>query len=342
MTDKAIQLLGWLCHVKTALLLFCALTVSLLYATYGLAGKRLSDLGVKAEYMDRIKWTNIMYNTTESAAVKKRQTVQAVRKIRVLCLILTMEKDLRTKVPAVNKTWATRCDKHFYIINSQQKRHDFLNVNIPDDRRKLIFKMQKVYQVVYDKYLNDFDFLLKADDDTYVIVENLKFLLWHYDANKPGYLGYHFNKFVNSGYMSGGAGYVISNRGLRHLITRGYRNGVCEIKQRQEDPENSEDIETGRCLEAAGVPIWSSLDFTGRETFHPYTLDRHLFGHLPAYMYSWAKHPIQKGKECCSRYAISYHYVTPDAMYFLHHVLYDTTVFGISDDSVIRSPVFNV
>lgn len=242
---------------------------------------------------------NLFFFLSESTAVRKKETAVSVSRVRILCLILTMEKDLHTKVAAVNKTWATRCDKHFYIIYSKQTRHDFLNVDIPDDRHKLVFKMQKVYQEIYDKYRNDFDFLLKADDDTYVIVENLKFLLWHYDANEPGYLGFHFNKFVKSGYMSGGAGYVISNRGLRHLIERGYQKGVCEVISRKEDPENSEDIETGRCLETAGVSVWSSLDLWGRETFHPYPLDKHLFGSVPAYVYSWAKHPVKKVRVLC-------------------------------------------
>ena len=221
------------------------------------------------------------------------EIVAGVRKLRLLCLILTMEKDLHTKVAAVNKTWARRCDKHFYIIVSDKQRHDFLNIDVPEDRFHLIHKIQKAYKIIYEKYIDDFDYVLKADDDTYIVVENLKYLLWHYNANEPGYLGYHFNKFVDQGYMSGGAGYVISNRGFRHLIERGYNGGLCTIEKRVDDPENSEDVETGRCLEASGVPIWSSLDVEGSQTFHPYQPERHLTGTLPAFMYSWSKDPVQ-------------------------------------------------
>ncbi|XP_045181223.2 glycoprotein-N-acetylgalactosamine 3-beta-galactosyltransferase 1-like isoform X2 [Mercenaria mercenaria] len=337
MTDSAVRAGRCQVHSKTVLSFVSALMILLLYAAYGHIGK---GNHLKTDYMDREQWNKVMYNATESHAMKQKQMAAAVKKVRLLCLILTMEKDLNTKAAAVNKTWATRCDKHFYVIYSTQKRHDFLNVAVPDDRHKLVFKMRKAYEEVYQKYINDFDFLLKADDDTYVIVENLKYLLWHHDANKPGYLGFHFNKFVNSGYMSGGAGYVISNRGLRNLVERGYQNGVCELQKRKDDPENSEDIETGRCLETAGVPVWTSLDLHGRETFHAYPLERHLFGNLPQYIYSWAKHPIRNGKECCSRYAISYHYVKPDAIYFLHHMLYETTVFGLADNLEINGPVF--
>lgn len=231
--------------------------------------------------------------STDTGVNRQAEIVAGVRKVRLLCLILTMEKDIHTKVAAVNKTWASRCDKHFYIICSKQQKHDFLNIDVPDDRNHLIHKIQKTYRIIYEKYIDDFDFMLKADDDTYIVVENLKYLLWHYNANEPGYLGYHFNKFVNQGYMSGGAGYVISNRGFRQLIERGYDGNLCSIQQRADDPENSEDVETGRCLEASGVPVWSSLDIEGRESFHPYEPWRTFKGNLPAFMYSWAKNPVQ-------------------------------------------------
>jgi len=47
-------------------------------------------------------------------------------------------------------------------------------------------------------------------------------------------------------------------------------------------------------LTASGVRIWSSLDGEGRETFHPYPLEKHLAGSLPGYLYSWAYNPVLK------------------------------------------------
>lgn len=340
MTESGVSLGRCHVHKRTVICVCFALIVLLIFATYGQIG---NGRQLHRPNMENIQWPPGHNNQAESEPIvsEQRQIVEAVKKVRILCLILTMEKDIYTKVAAVNSTWATRCDKHFYVINSRQKRHDFLNIDVPDTRRTLVHKMRKAYEEIYKNYRNDFDFLLKADDDTYVIVENLKYLVWHHDADKPGYLGFHFNKFLKSGYMSGGAGYVISNRGLRQLVERGYQNGVCEIVPRKDDPENSEDIETGRCLELAGVPVWSSLDVQGRETFHAYPLERHLLGNLPQFMFSWAKHPLKKGKECCSRYTISFHYVRPDAIYYLHHVLYETTVFGLAESQHRHEPVFN-
>ena len=50
----------------------------------------------------------------------------------------------------------------------------------------------------------------ECDDDTYVILENLRFLLSDYNSSDPIWFGCEFDVIVKEGYMSGGAGYVLS------------------------------------------------------------------------------------------------------------------------------------
>ena len=54
------------------------------------------------------------------------------------------------------------------------------------------------------------DWFLKADDDTYVVVENLRLLTKDYNASDPTYMGLKFTHHEytkhKEGYMSGGAG----------------------------------------------------------------------------------------------------------------------------------------
>lgn len=48
--------------------------------------------------------------------------------------------------------------------------------------------------------------------------------------------------YFQSGYMSGGAGYVMSARALDNLIKEGFRNGACK------SDGGDEDVEIGKCL----------------------------------------------------------------------------------------------
>ena len=50
---------------------------------------------------------------------------------------------------------------------------------------------------------------MKADDDTYVIVENLRLMLRSHKPSDPVWFGCKFKVIVKQGYMSGGAGKLI-------------------------------------------------------------------------------------------------------------------------------------
>ena len=74
---------------------------------------------------------------------------------------------------------------------------------------------------MYEHYKNEADWFLKADDDTYTVVENLRYMLQPYNATTPIYFGCKFKPYVSQGYMSGGAGYVLSKEALRRFVKQG-------------------------------------------------------------------------------------------------------------------------
>jgi hypothetical protein len=79
---------------------------------------------------------------------------------------------------------------------------------------------------IYD----DADWFMKADDDTYVILENLRYFLRDYKSSDPVYFGHHFKTIVKQGYYSGGAGYVFTdNTNLDNLQTDGFLDQNNEI-----------------------------------------------------------------------------------------------------------------
>ena len=91
-------------------------------------------------------------------------------------------------------------------------------------------KTQKAFKYVYEKHFEEADWFLKADDDTYVIVDNLRSFVGAKNTADPVYFGFNFKKHVRQGFMSGGAGYVLSKEAVRRFVIEGLggRHAVCE------------------------------------------------------------------------------------------------------------------
>ena len=72
-------------------------------------------------------------------------------------------------------------------------------------------KTREGFRMAYEEFSEDMDWVIKADDDTYVVLENLRYLLSGQNASEPVWFGCEFKVIVkDGGYMSGGAGYVLS------------------------------------------------------------------------------------------------------------------------------------
>lgn len=80
--------------------------------------------------------------------------------------------------------------------------------NVEEGRDFLWAKTKEAFKYVYQHHFDEADWFMKADDDTYVIVENLRFMLKDIDPEYPIYFGCRFKPYVKQGYMSGGAGKV--------------------------------------------------------------------------------------------------------------------------------------
>lgn len=105
-----------------------------------------------------------------------------------------------------------------------------------------------------------------------------------HSPDEPVYFGCKFKPFAKQGYMSGGAGYVLSREALRKFINEGLSNP----KKCSSSEGGAEDAEMGKCLEKIGVKAGDSRDAEGHHRFMPFVPEHHLSpGHVDATFWFW-------------------------------------------------------
>jgi glycoprotein-N-acetylgalactosamine 3-beta-galactosyltransferase len=303
-----------LIHTKKGL--FLSLAVALVFTLFYIfewhidiknssRNKLASFLTPKVQLATKIRSESQIISSNQESKQKNKE---------LFCLILTKTKSLGTRAKQAYDSWAKKCDKHVFMatlpdefkltnkdINEgiEAELESSLTVLQPPDFHKdkyskITDKVFSTLKYMYKKY-DDYEYYLKADDDTFIFVENLREFLREKNSSRiPLTYGYDFKQFVERGYHSGGAGYVLTNAAFTLLASKLTRNySFCSISE-----TGTEDIDVAKCLRKLSVYSASSLDENGRERFHPFTLDIHYFGEFTSPQYSWiysmASNPVQK------------------------------------------------
>ncbi|ESO98079.1 hypothetical protein LOTGIDRAFT_143168, partial [Lottia gigantea] len=144
------------------------------------------------------------------------------RKVRVLCWIMTQPKQSsEKKCQAIRSTWGKRCDVLLFFSSKHDYNFPIIGLNVSEGRNHLTGKTIAAFDYIYKHHFNDADWFMKADDDAYVIVENLKYFLSGKNPEDLVYYGQVFTRYVKPhGYNSGGAGYVVSTEALKRFGQR--------------------------------------------------------------------------------------------------------------------------
>jgi len=142
-----------------------------------------------------------------SKRVINRKGIKVMKNTRILCLVATQPKQHKTKALAVKQTWGKRCDILHFVSSEDDPSLPAIGTKCEiDDHPHLWCKIKQGFEYVINEYVGQFDWIYKADDDTFAIIENLRHLVSDYDPNHPIWFGCPFatNGIREQVYTSGG------------------------------------------------------------------------------------------------------------------------------------------
>lgn len=107
----------------------------------------------------------------------------------------------------VRQTWGRHCDKLIFASTTTDVNLDIIGFNVTNAHDHVWGKEKAMFQYVYKNHFHNYDWFYKGDDDTFAIVENLRYLTTQFSNEDPLILVYKFKTLDHRWrYFQGGAG----------------------------------------------------------------------------------------------------------------------------------------
>ncbi|XP_064086950.1 glycoprotein-N-acetylgalactosamine 3-beta-galactosyltransferase 1-like [Macrobrachium nipponense] len=244
---------------------------------------------------------------------------------RILCLIITSPEYHDERASHVAVTWARHCTDSVFLTTRRDLRlpRTILTPGA-SSYRQLWGKVKQGFEWAYN-HRDDYDWVFKADDDTFVVIENLQAAVASLDPDEPQATGNHLSTWDRgSTYFNGGAGYVLSRGAVRKLVEEGLRSRACDNNLHL---GTNEDVNMADCLAYLGVEFLDSRDRLKRQRFNVYPpqqlVDPRKINRIAHFWLNKVSvFPYKFGYSEMSDEVISFHYVDAPTMYLLYYLIY--------------------
>ncbi|XP_065561826.1 glycoprotein-N-acetylgalactosamine 3-beta-galactosyltransferase 1-like isoform X1 [Artemia franciscana] len=254
------------------------------------------------------------------------------KKVRLLCWVMTSPKNHNLKAIHVKNTWGKRCNILVFMTTKPDPNLPYIILPVKDGRGQLWKKSQEALKYIYNHYLDSFDWILKADDDTLFFPENARYLLSRYDPKEPLWMGCKMKMLHTPVFLSGGAGYIFSKQAVKIFVEEAIKdNTYCY----PEINDWADDLQIGKCFEKLQVKLIDTRDENALHRFLPLSPFFHLKPleneeDRKSWWWSAAyyKDETYFGGDCCSNTTISFHYVSPEDQYLFYNVFYNIRPYG--------------
>jgi glycoprotein-N-acetylgalactosamine 3-beta-galactosyltransferase len=215
-------------------------------------------------------------------------------------------------------------------------------------------KLNETLAYVWENYAQDYDWFFKVDDDSYVVMENLKVFLsqvttetqqqeqqqqqqqpplvfgyplttypWSFwrDPYFTGENNSHFGDFFYNQVKNASSATDYCAGGSGYVMNKAYLQTFLKALKSPLTLKGTppEDMAHGATMAAIGILPSSAKDYAGRERFLPEPPNLIQWKHEH---YMKRKRILMAGSKCCSRYTVSFHHLTPQELWYLEDQFY--------------------
>jgi hypothetical protein len=200
--------------------------------------------------------------------------------IRIVCVVFSISTR-HDRLRALHKAWGHRCSRFIAFTNASTPAEGLTEPWMtlypefsyrPGDYgyNNHVQKTRVILKYVVDNHLEEMDYLVHADDDTFMVLENLRLFLRGLEGvvpreSKPLYLGHVLedSDSARTKFNSGGAGFVLNRAALRKYM-KTYNKKECGTNTQS----YKNDVILSKCLKLSEImPFETTRDERGAERF---------------------------------------------------------------------------
>jgi glycoprotein-N-acetylgalactosamine 3-beta-galactosyltransferase len=177
---------------------------------------KIEDEAANFKLIDSKNYSEVSFELYKSELAEK-----LFNEVRVVCWINMAPKYHKTKAIHIKNTWGRRCHKLIFMSHEDDPELPAVKLPVPEGLDHFWKKFKLAFEYIYDNHLNDGDYFLKADDDTYIVMENLRQMLYQYRPQTALFFGHRYARVDTpaQGFMQGGC-YVMSKKLLIKFVTQ--------------------------------------------------------------------------------------------------------------------------